>query len=130
MKARCFRLATVHPVTVNLTGLGDLVHRYSASSCSHTPLQDVASTQQESSQYPDFLPKITLDVFCQQYNISADICMKLTDAKFTGPHTFAGIPDKGLMEENGLRCGDIADLCDGESTWLHDDEKWSKGIWD
>jgi hypothetical protein len=114
MKARCFNRSQ-QPITVNLTGLADLVHGDPTSCSSHPPLQDVTNTSQNSSKYPDLPPKITMAVFCKQYGISDDICTKLIDAKYTVPHTFAGITDKELMEDAELRCGKVADLRDGET---------------
>jgi hypothetical protein len=76
MKARRFNCFQ-QPITVNITGLADLVHGHPTSCSSHPLLQDVANTSRSSSKYPDFPPKITMAVFCTQYGISNDICTKL-----------------------------------------------------
>jgi hypothetical protein len=101
MKAHRFNRSQ-QPITVNLTGLADLVHGHPMTCSSHPPLQDVTNTSRNSSKYPDLPPKIMMTVFCTQYSISDDICTKLIDAKYTGPHAFAGITDKELMEDAGL----------------------------
>jgi hypothetical protein len=122
MKVRHFNRSQ-QPITVNLTGLADLIHKHPMSCSSHPPLQDITNTSQNSSKYPDLPPKITMAVFCTQYGISDDICTKLINTKYTRPHAFAGITDKELMEDAGLRCDKVADLRDGETQWLCDDKK-------
>jgi hypothetical protein len=62
-------------------------------------------------------PKITLEFFCQTYELSEDIQAKLAVLKVMGPHALHLIKDNQLSGEGKLVIGELADVRDAEERW-------------
>jgi len=64
------------------------------------------------------VPKMTLFVFCERFDLSDFILQKLDVMKVTGPHGLRFISDQQLVEVGGLDVGELADVRDAQERWV------------
>ncbi|KAK1226840.1 hypothetical protein PQX77_010144 [Marasmius sp. AFHP31] len=63
-------------------------------------------------------PKLSLDDFCEQYQLSANLKEKLNGMRIPGPHVLRLIKQDTL--ESNLEIGEFAELRDAEERWRED----------
>jgi hypothetical protein len=67
---------------------------------------------------PALVPKMTLDAFCDRYDLSIFILEKLDVMKVTGPHGLRFISNEQLVEVGKLDIGEVADVRDAHERWM------------
>lgn len=80
-----------------------------------TPLAMVAPTNpvEDRSKWP----KMTLPVFCDQFEVPNSIQGKLLQLGVQGPHVLYWLKDEDLLQEGGLLLGELGTLRDAEQRW-------------
>jgi hypothetical protein len=63
------------------------------------------------------VPKMTLDAFCEQFDLSIFVLQKLDTLKITGPHGLRFISDRQLIEQGQMEVGELADVRDAQERW-------------
>lgn len=105
-------------------GLAELlvaVQRPPSSASSHNS-SDAPAPAVNSKRLPS---KISLEEFCDRYELSSAIEAKLQETDISGPHALKFFTDAILLDRNqgGFSHGELADVRDAEECWL-DDNRW------
>lgn len=66
---------------------------------------------------PVSVPKMTLDNFCERFEICINILQKLNIMNITGPHALHYITKQDFLD-GGLNLGEIADVQDAYEWWM------------
>ncbi|KAF9233112.1 hypothetical protein BU15DRAFT_66876 [Melanogaster broomeanus] len=67
---------------------------------------------------PELVPKMTLEAFCDRYDLSIFILQKLDVMKVTGPHGLRFISNEQLFDIGQLDVGEVADVRDAHERWM------------
>ena len=60
------------------------------------------------------LPKMSLEVFCETFNLSYEVMTKLKALKITGPHGLRYVTNTQLMQNGQMEVGEVADVRDSQ----------------
>ena len=66
---------------------------------------------------PCIPPQLSLEVFCERFNLTHTIRLKLLDYLVTGPHTLRHLKNEHLQEAM-LNPAEIADVRDAQDRWI------------
>ena len=95
-------------ITLNFSGLSDLIGARPASA-------DHSSNV--SAAHPKLPPKISLEEFCNQYQLTDSIYNRLTNLQVTGPHALRFLENQVLRDEGFLSTAQVADVRDAQERW-------------
>ncbi|KAF9230467.1 hypothetical protein BU15DRAFT_57209, partial [Melanogaster broomeanus] len=84
------------------------------------PVQPVLQPIPQNRPQPELVPKMTLDTFCDRYDLSIFILQKLDVMKVTGPHGLCFISNEQLFDIGQLDVGasEVADVRDAHERWM------------
>ncbi|KAG1872131.1 hypothetical protein C8R48DRAFT_595708, partial [Suillus tomentosus] len=101
-------------ITVNFSGLAELL---STARQTPAPQPNVSSTVQQPSQPAQVPPRLSLQAFCDFYDLPLSVYDKLNSHQIMGPHLLRLISDDQLRTECVLSIGELAAVRDAEERW-------------
>ncbi|KAF9245425.1 hypothetical protein BU15DRAFT_59018 [Melanogaster broomeanus] len=82
------------------------------------PVQLVLQPISQNRPRPELVPKMTLEAFCDRYDLSIFILQKLDVMKVTGPHGLRFISNEQLFDIGHLNVGEVADMHNAHERWM------------
>jgi hypothetical protein len=98
-------------ITVNFSGLAELLNTR------QNPDTTTVQSVQQPSRPAQLPPRLSLDAFCDYYDLPRSVYEKLNSHQITGPHLLRLISNDQLRLECALSIGELAAIRDAEERW-------------
>ncbi|KAG2063165.1 hypothetical protein BDR04DRAFT_1038966, partial [Suillus decipiens] len=98
-------------ITVNFSGLAELLN--ARQNPDTTAIQSV----QQPPRPAQLPPRLSLEAFCDYYDLPCSVYNKLDGRQIMGPHLLRLISNDQLRTECALSIGELAAIRDAEERW-------------